>query len=162
MSILPIGRVGAWMGVRLLERSATAITSGQSLWGNGAVETRRWHVQQAKGGGSGEGTSEGDSSPSDVVPARYSSTLTRRKIQGELELDACFVQWQSSKWIQQQQAMYLLSSTFNCFCFYFRCWFLIGVPIWLGASQAMLYATGLQEEDMLKPQVSLALFKCNI
>ncbi len=100
MGILPIGRVGAWMGVRLLGRSATVIPSERSLWGNGAAETRRWIVQQAKGGGGGEGTSEGDISPSDVVPAPYSSTLTRRKIQGGLELDACcccegcYVQWQ--------------------------------------------------------------------
>ncbi len=86
---LPIGRVGAWMGVRLLGRSATVIPSEQSLWCNGVAETRRWHVHRAKGGGDGEGTSEGDSKLSDVVPAPYSSTLTRRKIQGGLELDAC-------------------------------------------------------------------------
>ncbi len=88
MGTLPIGRVAAWMGVRQLGRLATAIPSERSLWGGGVVETRRWNVQQARGGGDGERVSKGDINPSDTVPAPYSSTLTRTKIQGGLELDA--------------------------------------------------------------------------
>ncbi len=75
----------------------------------------------------------------------------------------CSVQWQHSRWTWQIVPRRILFPMSLSVVAYFS--LLVsdrGICLTLtGASQAMLYATGLREEDMQKPQVGLAL-NCHI